>query len=74
MGGECSTIGEEEKFIQGLVGKPEMKKLIGRPSRISYDNIKMDHKEIGWQGVNWISLAEDKDKWRAVVKMILRVS
>ena len=72
MGGACCTDGEN--FIQGLMGKPEIKILFGRPSGIQDDNIKMDNKEFGWESVDWINLAKEKDKWQAVVKMGFRVS
>jgi hypothetical protein len=47
MGGACSTYGGEEKLIQGLVGKPEGKRQLGRPRRKWEDNIKMDLQEVG---------------------------
>jgi hypothetical protein len=57
------------------VGKPEGKRPLGRPRRGWVDNIKMDLLEIGWGSVDWIGLAHDRDKWRALVNavMILRV-
>jgi hypothetical protein len=48
------------------VGKPEGK----RPRRRWLDNIKMDLLEIGWGGVDWIGLAQDRDKWRALVNAV----
>jgi hypothetical protein len=52
-----------------LVGKPEGKRPLGRPRRRWVDNtrIKMDLLEIGWGGVDWIGLAQDRDKWRGLV-------
>jgi hypothetical protein len=47
-----------------LMGKPEGKRLLGRLRRRWVDNIKMDLREIGWDGMDWIELAEDRDKWR----------
>ena len=55
------------------MGKPEIKRLLGRPSGIWDDNIKMDTKDIGWENVDWINLAKEKDSWWAVVKMVFRV-
>jgi hypothetical protein len=54
-----------------LVGKPEGKRALGRPSRRWVDNIKMDLLEIGWVGVDWIGLAQDRDKWRALVNVVM---
>jgi hypothetical protein len=59
-----------------LMGKPDGKRPLGRSRRRSVDNIKMDLLEIGWSGVGWIGLAQDRDKWRALVNAVmnLRVS
>jgi hypothetical protein len=48
--------GEEKKVYKGFVGKPEGKRPLGRPRR-KWDGIRMDHTEIGWEGVDWIQLA-----------------
>jgi hypothetical protein len=58
-----------------LVGKPEGKRPLGRPRRRWADNIKMDLREVGWDGRDWIYLAQDRDRWRAYVNagMNLRV-
>jgi hypothetical protein len=58
-----------------LVGYPEGKKPLGRPRRRWVDNIKMDLREIEWDGGDWIDLAQDRDQWRALVNagMNLRV-
>jgi hypothetical protein len=50
-----------------LVGKPEGKRPLGRPRRRCVDNIEMDFREIGWGGMDWIDLAQDRDQWRALV-------
>jgi hypothetical protein len=52
------------------VGKPEGKRPLGRPRRRWVDNIKMDLREIGWIGMNWIDLARDRDRWRALVNTV----
>jgi hypothetical protein len=52
------------------VGKPEGKRPLGRPRRWWVDNIRMDLLEIGWDGVDWIGLTQDRDKWRALVNML----
>jgi hypothetical protein len=46
-----------------LVGKPEGKRPLGSPRRRREDNIRMDLREIGWEGVDWIHLAQDRDQW-----------
>jgi hypothetical protein len=56
MGRECSTHGEKWKSYRILVGKPEV-----RPRRSWEDNIKMDLREIGWGGMDWNDLAQDRD-------------
>jgi hypothetical protein len=55
-------MGRGRMFIQGLVEKPEIKTLLGRPSLVWNDNIKMDNKGIDWESVDWIELAQNKDK------------
>jgi hypothetical protein len=53
-----------------LVGKPQGKRPLGRPRRRLVDNIKMHFLEIGWGGVDWIYLAQDRDKWKALVNAV----
>jgi hypothetical protein len=48
-----------------LVGKPEGKRPLGRPRCRGVDNIKVDLREIGWGGADWIDLAQDRNQWRA---------
>jgi hypothetical protein len=55
------------------VGKPEGKRPLGRLRHRWVDNIKMDLEEICWGGVNWVDLAQDKDKWRALVNAVMKV-
>jgi hypothetical protein len=75
MGRTCSTNGEKRNAYRILVGKPEGKRPLGRPRRRWLNNIKMDLREIGWGGMDWIDLAEDRDQSRALVNtaMNLRV-
>jgi hypothetical protein len=49
------------------VGKPEGKRPLGRPIRRWFDNIKMDLREIEWDGMNWVDLAQYRNQWRALV-------
>jgi hypothetical protein len=53
------------------VGKPEGKRPLGRPRRRRLDSIKIDLREIGWDGVGWIDLAQDRYKWRAFVNTVM---
>jgi hypothetical protein len=61
-------MGEERKVYRVLVGKPEGKIPLGRPRRRCEDGIRMDVREIGLGGVDWIRLVQDRDQWRAVVR------
>jgi hypothetical protein len=69
-------MGERRGAYRALVGKPEGRRPLERPSRRWEDNIKMDLREVGWEGADWIDLAQDSDRWRAVVYTVmnLRVS
>jgi hypothetical protein len=73
MGGSCSTNGEKRNAYRLLVGKPEGKRPLGRPKRRWVDNIRMDLGEVGWGDVDWISLAQERDKWRALVNSVLNL-
>jgi hypothetical protein len=73
MGGACSTNGEKRNAPWILVGKPEGKRPRGKPRRSWVNNIKMDLREIGWDGVDWIDMTQDRDQWRAPVNMVLNV-
>jgi hypothetical protein len=55
------------------VGKPEEKRPLGRYRRRREDNIRMDLREIGWGGMDWIDLAQDRDQWRAVVNTVMKL-
>jgi hypothetical protein len=55
------------------VGKPEGKRPLGRKRRRWVDNIKMDLREIGWDGLNWIDMAQDRDQWSALVNTELNL-
>jgi hypothetical protein len=56
-----------------LVGKPEGKKPLGRPRRRWEDNIRMDLREIGLSGMDWIDMARDRDQWRALVNTVMNL-
>jgi hypothetical protein len=66
-------MGEKRNAYRKLVEKPEGKRPQGRPRRRIVDNIKMDLREIGWDGVDWIDLAQDRDQWRALVNMLMNL-
>jgi hypothetical protein len=56
-----------------LVGKPEGKRPLGRPRRRWVENIKMDLREIGWDRVDWVDMAQDTDQWRALLNTVLNL-
>jgi hypothetical protein len=66
-------MGKERKVFRVLVGKPERKIPLGRPRRRWEDRIRMDLREIGLGGVDWIRLAQDRDRWRAVVSAVMNL-
>jgi hypothetical protein len=65
--GHMARMGEKRNMYRLLVGKPEGKRPLGRPRRKWIDNIKMDLLELGVSVVDWIGLAQDRDRWRALV-------
>jgi len=56
-----------------LVGKPEGRRPLGRPRRRWEDNIKMDLHEVGFLGMDWIELAQDRAWWRALVNVVMNL-
>jgi hypothetical protein len=64
-------VGETRNAYRILVGKPEGKRSLGRPKRRWVDNIKIDLRDVGWDGVDWIELAQDRDQWRALVNTVM---
>jgi hypothetical protein len=68
-----ARMGEERKVYKVLVGKPEGKRPLGRPRRRWEDGIRMDLREIGLGGVDWIRLSQDRDRWRAVVSAVMNL-
>jgi hypothetical protein len=71
--GHVARMGEKRDAYRILVGKPGGKRPLGRPRRRWVDNIKMNLREIGWVGVNWIDLAQDRDQWRALVNTVMNL-
>jgi hypothetical protein len=66
-------MGEKRNAYRLLVGKPEGRRPLGRPRRRWMDNIKMYHLEIVWGGVDWIGLAHDRGKWRALINAVINL-
>jgi hypothetical protein len=66
-------MGERLNAYRLLLGKQEGKRPLGRPRRRWVNNIKMDVREIGWDGVDWIDMAQDRDQWRALVNTVLNI-
>jgi hypothetical protein len=67
VGGACGTHGIGKCTV--LVGKSEGKRPLGRPE----DGIRMDLREMGWRGTEWIQLAQDRDRWRVLVNTVINL-
>jgi hypothetical protein len=71
-GRACSANGEKRNNpYRILVEKPERKRPLGRPSTRWVDNMKMDFREIGWDGMDWIDLAQERGQWWALVNTVM---
>ena len=66
-------MGERRGVYRDLVEKTERKRQLGRPRRRLENNIKMDLQEVGCRGIDWIDLAEDRDRWRALVNTVMNL-
>ena len=66
-------MGEGRGVYRVLVGKPEGKRLLRRPRRRWDDNIKMDLQELGCEAIDWIELAQDKDRWQVLVTAVMNL-
>jgi hypothetical protein len=71
--GDVSRIGEKKNAYRSLVGKPEGKRPLGRRRHRWEDNIRMDLREIGWGGMDWIGLAQNRDQWGALVNTVMNI-
>ena len=71
--GHVARMGERRGVYRVLVGKPEGRRPLGRPRRRWEDNIKIDLQEVGCGGMDWIHLAHDRDRWRAVVNAVMNL-
>jgi hypothetical protein len=66
-------MGEKRNAYRIVVGNTEVKRPQGRPRHRWVDNIRMDLREIGWDGGDWIDLAQDRDHWRALVRAVMNL-
>jgi hypothetical protein len=73
MGGSYSTNGEKRNAYKLLMGKPRGKRPLESPRLRWVDNIRMDLGEVGWSDVDWIVLAQDRNRWRALVNSVLNL-
>jgi hypothetical protein len=71
--GHVARMGPKRNACRILVVKPEGKRPLGRPRRRWEDNIRMDLREIGWGGMDWINVARDRDQWRALVNTVMNL-
>jgi hypothetical protein len=71
MGGACSTI--EEKMNAYRILWESQKRPMGRPRRRLVNNVKIDLRDIGWDGMYWNAVAQDRDQWRALVNTVLNL-
>jgi hypothetical protein len=73
MDRECNTNEGTGNAYRILMGKAEGKRSLGIPRRRWVDNIEINLREIGWDGMDWIELAQDKNKWRALVNTVMNL-
>jgi hypothetical protein len=71
--GHVARMGEKRNSYRLFVGKPEGKRPLGRPRRRWVDNKRIDFGEVGWCDVDWIGLAQDRNRWRALVNSVLNL-
>jgi hypothetical protein len=73
MGRACSTNGEKRNAYRILLGMSEGKRPLGRPRCRWVDNINIDLRETGWDGMDWFDLVQNWDHWRALVNTIMNL-
>jgi hypothetical protein len=73
LAGHVAPMGEKRGVCRALVGKPEEKRPLGRPRRRWVDNIKMGLQDVGFVDIDWIELAQDRERWRAFVNAVMNL-
>jgi hypothetical protein len=73
LAGHVARMGETRNAYRILVGKPEGKTPLGRPRRRWVDSIKMDLRDVGCDGRDWIDLGQDRDRWRVYVNAVMNL-
>ena len=73
MTGDVACMGERRRIYRILVGKPYERRPFGRPRRRWEDNIRMDLQEVGCGAMDWIDLAQDRDRWLTLVNMVMNL-
>jgi len=71
--GDVACMGEERGVYRVLVGKPEGRRSLGKPRRRWVDNIRMDLQEVGYGYMDWIGLAQDRDRWRTLGSAVMNI-
>jgi hypothetical protein len=73
MAGHVARMGEGRGAYRILVERPEGRRPFGRPRRRWEDNIKIHLQDVGWEGMDWIGMAQDRDRWRALVNAVMNL-
>jgi hypothetical protein len=73
LAGHAARMGEKRNACRLLVGKPEVKRPVGKPRHRRVDKVRIELGEVGWGDVYWIGLAQDRNRWRAFVNSVLKL-